>query len=110
MHELNDGCRWRFTIPDVDIEEFNGHAPVCTSDIFINFKLVCCDLSEDCSDEVLGQLSYDDIEWKVLTEQSLCIHHVTSDWHEYFPVSGSTSSSSLHSNLFFVLTMSLMPL
>ena len=86
IHELNDGCHWRLTVPAVNVLNLTGRQPTCTNHLVFKFKLVCYDLGADASAQALASLDSDEMEWKVVGEQTLQIQNATSGWHEYFPV------------------------
>lgn len=90
VHELNDGCYWKYLIHNYPLETFGGTAPKATETLILKFRLMFADVAEDVDgdmDSDPGLFVPDDPQWTILAEQVLGLQCVGSGMHEYFPVS-----------------------
>jgi DNA-directed RNA polymerase subunit N (RpoN/RPB10) len=90
VHELNDGCSWKYIMPAYSLEAFGGTAPKATEILLLKFTLMFADVA----DGVAGDMDTtphlfvpDDPQWVPVAEQVLGLQGAGSGVHEYFPVS-----------------------
>ncbi len=91
IHELNDGVHWRLTVPNVDLMPLGeGVGPACLDLLHVHIKLMGVSLINDPAVDMYKNVQKlipsGDLEFKVISEQTLSIQRASSGFHEFFPI------------------------